>query len=86
MTRTGYNAWRKRPPSRHALQDARLKELIEKAFADLHITCGAPRIHAKLALAHGIRTSRKRVARLTLELDIVGVSRRRTKGKRRSCP
>jgi putative transposase len=82
VTRAGYHAYKKRPTSRHALADAHLKELIEKAYVDSRCTYGAPRIHAELALGHGIHTSRKRVARLMRELDIVGVSRRRTQGKR----
>jgi putative transposase len=37
-------------------------------------------IHAELLLAHGISVSSKRVARLMRELDIIGVSRRKTRG------
>lgn len=83
VTRAGYHAYKTRPTSRRSLEDAHLKELIEKAFEDSHQTYGAPRIHAELLLAHGISVSRKRVARLMRELDIIGVSRRKTRGRPR---
>jgi putative transposase len=83
VTRAGYHAYKTRPASRRSLEDAHLKELIEKAYADSHQTYGAPRIHAELVLAYGISISRKRVARLMRELDIIGVSRRKTRGRPR---
>ena len=83
VTRAGYYAHKTRPTSRRSFQDAHLKELIEKAFVDSHRTYGAPRIHAELLLANGVHVSRKRVARLMRELDIIGVSRRKAKGRRR---
>jgi putative transposase len=54
---------------------------VGRIFADSRETYGAPRIQAELADEHGLRVSRKRVARLMRELAIVGVSRRR-KGPR----
>ncbi len=51
--------------------------MIERVFADSRETYGAPRIQAELADEHGLRVSRKRIARLMRELGIVGVSRRR---------
>ncbi len=62
-------------------EDERLKKLIETAHERSHGIYGAPRIHAELALAHGEQVSRKRVARLMVELGLEGVSRR---GKRRA--
>ena len=44
---------------------------------------GAPRIHATL-LERGVRTSRRRVARLMVQQGIRGVCRRRRSGKRKS--
>lgn len=81
VTRAGYYAWKSRPPSRRSLADGELRSLIARVFADSRETYGAPRIQAELAHEHGIRVSRKRVARLMRELAIVGVSRRR-KGPR----
>jgi putative transposase len=83
VTRAGYYAYKSKPTGRRSLQDAHLKELIEKAFLDSHRTYGAPRIHAELCLANGISVSRKRVARLMRELELTGVSRRKGKGRRR---
>jgi putative transposase len=79
VTRAGYHAWKRRGPSLRACEDARLKELLEKAFAASHETYGAPRLQVDLA-EQGVHVGRKRVARLMRELGIVGVSRR---GRRR---
>lgn len=49
-------------------------------------TYGAPRIHAELTLGHGIRCSRKRVARLMRIAGLAGVHRRRQKGITRRDP
>src|SRR5713101_1609540 len=80
VTRAGYYAWRQRGPSRRALGDAELASLIGRVFVDSLETYGAPRVHAELREAHGIRVGRKRVARLMRQLELEGVSRR---GKRR---
>lgn len=80
VTRAGYYAWIRRPPSKRHVADIALK----KKIAEIHKTSfgiyGSPRIHAELADACGIRVSKKRVARLMRELKLEGVSRR---GKRR---
>jgi putative transposase len=80
VTRAGYYAWRRRGLSRRALGDAVLSSLIGRVFVESLGTYGAPRVHAELREAHGIRVGRKRVARLMRELELEGVSRR---GKRR---
>jgi putative transposase len=80
VTRAGYYAWRQRGPSRRALGDAELASLIRRVFVESLETYGAPRVHAELREAHGIRVGRKRVARLMRQLELEGVSRR---GKRR---
>ena len=79
VTRAGYYAWKRRPASRHATADAALKVVIRQIYDGAFGIYGAPRIHAELADEHGIRTSRKRVARLMRELGVAGVSRRRTR-------
>ena len=79
VTRAGYYAWRQRGPSRRALGDAELASLIRRVFVESLETYGAPRVHAELREAHGIRVGRKRVARLMRQLELEGVSRR---GKR----
>lgn len=77
----GYHAWRKRPACRRIQEDERLKKLIQEPHERSHGIYGAPRIHAELTIAHGQHVSRKRVARLMVELGLEGVSRR---GKRRA--
>lgn len=80
VTRAGYYAWRRRGPSERALGDAKLASLIRRVFVESLETYGAPRVHAELREAHGVRVGRKRVARLMRQLELEGVSRR---GKRR---
>jgi putative transposase len=77
VTRAGYYAWKGREPSRRALADEELRGLVGRIFVDSRETYGAPRVQAELADEHGLRVSRKRIARLMRELGIVGVSRRR---------
>ncbi len=72
---SGYWAWRGRPPSARALEDARLGAAIRDAHTTSRGTYGSPRIHADL-LAHGECVSRKRVARLMRAAGISGVTRR----------
>jgi putative transposase len=81
VTRAGYHAWMKRPPSAHSSADERLKGRIGEIYEASHGIYGAPRIHAELRAVDGIATSHKRVARLMRELGLEGVSRR---GKRRT--
>jgi putative transposase len=79
VTRAGYYAWRRRPPSARRRRDVELERLLRAAFSDSLETYGAPRLHAELR-ARGVRVSKKRVARLMHEAGLQGVSRR---GKRR---
>jgi putative transposase len=79
VTRQGFYSWRSRKPCNRELKDRELCTLISKAFEDSRETYGVPRIHAELCDEHGVRVSRKRVARLMRRLAIEGVSRR---GKR----
>ena len=76
VSRSGYYAWRGRGASARARADERLQVEIAAAHAASRGTYGAPRVRAELA-ARGIRTSRKRVARLMRALELRGVSRRR---------
>ena len=77
VSRSGYYAWRKRPPLERAKADAELLEKIEAIHERSHGTYGSPRIHAEFR-AQGIRVGRKRVARLMREAGLRGVSRRRS--------
>jgi putative transposase len=87
---SGYYAWVGRPASARAQLDAALTEKIRTAHADSNGTYGAPRVHAELA-DQGLRVGRKRVARLMLNANLAGVSRRRfvtttAKGDGRQAP
>jgi putative transposase len=77
VSRQGYWAWKQRPVSRRRVEDERLKPLMRQAWRASDETYGAPRLHAELRLAGGLRVGKKRVARLMRELEIQGVSRRR---------
>ena len=90
VSASGYHAWRRRPKSRRALGDEILCELIGRIHRDSRQTYGAPRVHAELRLAHGVRCGRKRVARLMRQAGLAGVTRRRryrsAKGVRETAP
>ncbi len=76
VSRSGYYAWRRRGPSRRALEDARLGTLIVAAHREGRGTYGSPRILDDLREA-GERVGRKRVARLMKERDLVGEMKKR---------
>ena len=76
VSRSGFYAWRDRPPSVRAQQDTELAEAIRSSHAASDGAYGALRIHEDLK-DDGFRVGKKRVARLMREHGIVGVSRRR---------
>ena len=76
VSTSGYYAWRKRPASKRAQEDAVLLRQIRTAHAASDGTYGVPRIHAELVEA-GVAVGRDRIARLMRQAGIVGVSRRR---------
>jgi putative transposase len=76
VSTSGYYAWLKRGPSKRALQDASLTELISEIHAQSWGAYGAPMIHEELA-ERGIRVGRKRVARLMKAAGLQGVTRRK---------
>jgi transposase InsO family protein len=78
VSRSGYYAWRARPDSAHTVEDRRLSVVVRAAHERGRRTYGSPRVHAEL-LDAGERVSRKRVARLMREQDLVARQRRRYK-------
>ena len=80
VSRSGYYAWRDRPPSARQRQDAALCERIEQIHERSRRTYGAPRVHAELR-ALGVRCGRKRVARLMRKLGIRGCLRGREENR-----
>jgi putative transposase len=81
VSRSGYYAWKVRPPSKRSQQDAALTHRIQEIHQRSRKTYGSPRIHAELR-AMGIRCGRKRVARLMRKAGLKGCLRghRRRKG------
>lgn len=76
VSKSGYYAWRHRPPSARAVADAALLKRVRTVHAASRQTYGAPRVHAELR-ARGERHGRKRVARLMRAAGLVGASHRR---------
>jgi transposase InsO family protein len=76
VSRSGYYAWRRRPSSARAEQDARLKVEIAASHSASRRTYGSPRILRDLR-EDGHQVSRKRVARLMRELGLEGRRKRR---------
>ena len=72
VSRGGYYAWRDRLPSQWSAADQALLVQIKAIHAASREVYGAPRIHAMLQ-AQGVRTSRRRIARLLLQLGLRGV-------------
>jgi putative transposase len=78
VSRSGYYAWRERPPSSREQEDSALTERIRRIHQDCRGTYGAPRIHAKLR-SEGVRIGNKRVARLMRKAGLEGCHHRRKK-------
>ena len=76
VTRSGFYAWQRRPPSTRAQRDGRLKVLIRTSFDGSKGRYGSPRIHADLRDQHE-RVSRKRIIRLMQEEQLVARARKR---------
>ena len=76
VSKSGYYAWKKRRPSKHALEDARLGLLVVAAHQAGRGTYGSPRVLRELREG-GERISRKRAARLLRERGLSGQSKRK---------
>jgi putative transposase len=77
VSRSGYYEWATRVPSQRALTDAWLTDQIRRIHQAHRGVYGAPRIHADLRMAHGVRVGRKRVERLMRAAGISGLVRRK---------
>jgi transposase InsO family protein len=63
VSRSGYYAWRGRPPSEREMANRELYKKIEDVYHESHGTYGSPRIYQELK-RQGITCSENRVARL----------------------
>jgi putative transposase len=69
--------WHRRGPSARQRADDRLLADIRRIYRHSGGAYGAPRVHAELQIACGVRCGRKRVARLMRSAGLVGCHRRR---------
>jgi putative transposase len=74
VSKSGYYAWRSRPPSERRRQDALLTEKIREIHSRSRETYGYPRVHAELR-SLGIDCGRRRVARLMRAAGLRGCTR-----------
>ena len=84
--RQGYYAWKRRPPSAHAMRDEELAELISWVRAEVRGIYGAPKAFFA-PRRMGVRTSMKRVARIMRERGWRGAARacaKRPSGEKRA--
>ena len=76
VSRSGFYAWRKRPPSARAMRQQELLEKIRIAHRENQELYGSPRVHRAL-LIDGQMVSRNTVARLMRQAKIRAKRRRR---------
>jgi putative transposase len=69
VSESGYHAWRDRPPSRRAQENARLEVEIRAAHQRTRETCGPERLQSDLA-DHGIRAGVNRIKRIRKKLGL----------------
>ena len=81
VSRSGYYAWRTRPPSSRAVENRQLLGVIREIHAESRGTYGSPRVWGQLH-RRGIAVGRHRVARLMAHNGLVGAHSRK-KWKRR---
>jgi putative transposase len=76
VSRSGFHAWQRRPPSDRALADAWLTARIGAIHARSRDSYGARRVHLDLR-EEGVRVGRKRVERLMRAAGLSGYVKRR---------
>ncbi len=76
VSRSGFHAWQRRPPSAHQREDERLRVLVREAHQLGRQCYGSPRVHRALK-RRKIQVSRKRIIRLMQQERLVGRVRRR---------
>ena len=73
VSRSGYHAWARRPPSPRAVEDARLIARIRELHVKRRNVYGSPRIWADLVVDDGEQIGRKRVERLMRQAGLSGL-------------
>jgi putative transposase len=76
VSRSGFYKAQKRRPSARSLEDERLRVQVRAAHAKSRQRYGSPRVHEELK-GNGVRTSRRRIARLMREVGLRGKHPRR---------
>jgi transposase InsO family protein len=76
VSRSGYYAWRGRPPSPAAVRRGQLVEQIRSVHEEARSVYGSPRVHRELE-ARGVACCENTVAKLMREHDIRSKARRR---------
>ncbi len=76
VSRSGFHAWLRRPPSARAVADSSLLERIGELHVASRRTYGSPRIYRDLR-AEGIPVGRKRIERLMRQAGLAGAVKRR---------
>src|SRR5687767_500846 len=78
VSRSGFDAWQKRPESAHAKRDKHVKVLVRASFEASQGRYGSPRVHKDLQ-EQNEPVSRKRVIRLMQEEKLKARQRKRFK-------
>ena len=78
VSRSEYYTWLKSKPSVHEIRDQELLTMIEQIHDDSRGTYGSPRIFDDMK-KQGVRTSKKRVARIMRSNGIKGAQKRKFK-------
>jgi putative transposase len=78
VSKSAYYTWSKHRPTPHQQRDIELGKLVERTHQESRGTYGSPRVHRKLQ-HDGVRTSRKRIARLMASRGLAGRCKRRSR-------
>jgi putative transposase len=85
VSKSGYYAWKARPPSKRSREDAILTEKIREVHRRSRETYGYPRVHAELR-SLGVRCGLRRVAQLMRRAGLRGCMRGRKRRTTRRDP
>ena len=85
VSKSGYYAWKSRPPSKRSREDAVLTEKIREIHERSRETYGYPRVYAELR-SLGVRCGLRRVARLMRRAGLRGCMRGRKRRTTRRDP